>query len=60
MSHENAELVRRLLPSPDAELAVLFRDTTTAAVYTVREGKVARAEFYSHRSEALKAVDLEE
>jgi len=30
-----------------------------AAVWTVRDGKVARAEFYAHRSEALKAVDLE-
>ena len=31
-----------------------------AAVWTVRGGKIARAEFYSHRAEALKAVGLEE
>ena len=31
-----------------------------ADVWTVREGKIARIEFFSHRSEALKAVGLEE
>ena len=30
-----------------------------ADVWTVREGKIARIEFFSHRSEALKAVGLE-
>ena len=30
-----------------------------AAVFTLREGKVARVEFYADRSEALKAVGLE-
>ena len=30
-----------------------------AAVWTVRDAKVARAEFYAHRSEALQAVGLE-
>jgi hypothetical protein len=30
-----------------------------AAVWTARDAKVARAEFYAHRSEALKAVGLE-
>ena len=30
-----------------------------AAVWTIRDAKVARAEFYAHRSEALKAVGLE-
>jgi len=35
-------------------------DTITAGVYTVREGKIARAEFYSHRSDALRAMGLEE
>jgi ketosteroid isomerase-like protein len=34
-------------------------DTITAAVYTVRDGKVARAAFYSHRADALKAVGLQ-
>jgi len=29
-----------------------------ADVWTVREGKIARIEFFSHRSEALKAVGL--
>ncbi|HEX3433533.1 MAG TPA: nuclear transport factor 2 family protein [Solirubrobacteraceae bacterium] len=31
-----------------------------AAVWTVREGKIARAEFHTGRDEALKAVGLEE
>jgi ketosteroid isomerase-like protein len=31
-----------------------------AAVWTVREGKIARAEFYANRAEALKAVGLAE
>jgi ketosteroid isomerase-like protein len=31
-----------------------------AAVFTFREGKVARAEFYVDRAEALKAVGLEQ
>jgi ketosteroid isomerase-like protein len=31
-----------------------------AAVWTVRDGKIARAEFYPDRAEALKAVGLEE
>jgi len=35
-------------------------DTITAAVYTVREGKIARSEFYSHRSDALRAMGFEE
>jgi hypothetical protein len=35
-------------------------DLIAAAVWTVREGKVARAEFYSHRDDALKAVGLAE
>ena len=33
---------------------------TSAAVWTVHEGKVTRAEFYADRAEALKAVGLEE
>jgi hypothetical protein len=33
---------------------------TSAAVWTVHEGKVTRAEFYADRGEALKAVGLEE
>jgi ketosteroid isomerase-like protein len=33
---------------------------TTAAVWTVRNGKIARAEFYANRAEALKAVGLED
>jgi ketosteroid isomerase-like protein len=37
----------------DAEVAV-----RAAAVWTVREGKVARAEFYADRAEALEAVGL--
>jgi ketosteroid isomerase-like protein len=31
-----------------------------AAVWTVREGKIARAEFYADRTEALEAVGLSE
>jgi ketosteroid isomerase-like protein len=31
-----------------------------AYLYTVREGKIVRAEFYPSRSEALKAADLRE
>ena len=33
---------------------------TSAALWTVHEGKVTRAEFYADRAEALKAVGLEE
>jgi ketosteroid isomerase-like protein len=33
---------------------------TGAPVWTVRDGKVARIEFYWNRDEALKAVGLEE
>ena len=33
---------------------------TSAAVWTVRDGKVARVEFYADRDTALKAVGLEE
>src|SRR5271157_3775181 len=32
---------------------------TVAAVWTVREGKIARTEFYLDRAEALKAVGLD-
>jgi ketosteroid isomerase-like protein len=32
----------------------------SASVYTVRDGKIARLELYATRSEALKAVGLEE
>lgn len=39
----------------DAEVSIL-----AAAVWTVREGKIARAEFYTDRTEALKAVGLSE
>ena len=35
-------------------------ENTVASVYTVRDGKIARAEFYLDRTEALKAVGLEE
>ena len=35
-------------------------ENTVASVYTVRDGKIARAEFYIDRTEALKAVGLEE
>jgi len=31
-----------------------------AAVWTIREGKIARAEFFSNRGEALRAVGLAE
>jgi ketosteroid isomerase-like protein len=31
-----------------------------AAVWTIRDGKITRAEFYAARTEALKAVGLEE
>jgi ketosteroid isomerase-like protein len=34
-------------------------DQISAAVWSVRDAKVARAEFYAHRSEALEAVCLE-
>ena len=34
-------------------------ENTVASVYTVRDGKIARAEFYLDRTEALKAVGLE-
>ena len=34
-------------------------DQIGAAVWTVRDAKVARAEFYAHRPEALEAVGLE-
>jgi ketosteroid isomerase-like protein len=33
--------------------------SSNAAVWTVRDGKVARAEFYPNRDEALRAVGLE-
>jgi ketosteroid isomerase-like protein len=33
---------------------------TTGALWTVRDGKVTRVEFYPDRAEALKAVRLEE
>jgi ketosteroid isomerase-like protein len=33
---------------------------TVASVFTVRDGKIARVEFYLERAEALKAVGLEE
>jgi ketosteroid isomerase-like protein len=39
----------------DAEVSI-----SGAAVWTVRDGKIARAEFYTDRSEALKAVGLAE
>ena len=32
----------------------------TAAIYTVRDGKLARCEIYDDRAEALKAVGLED
>jgi ketosteroid isomerase-like protein len=35
-------------------------ENTVASVYTVRDGKIARAELYLDRTEALKAVGLEE
>ena len=35
-------------------------ENTVASVYTVRDGKIARAEFYIDRTEALEAVGLEE
>ena len=35
-------------------------ENTVASVYTVRDGKIARAEFYLDRTEARKAVGLEE
>src|SRR6266568_3620068 len=39
----------------EAEVSVLG-----AAVWTVRDGKIARVAFYAHRSEALEAVGLSE
>ena len=35
-------------------------ENTSASLWTVRDGKIARAEFYLDRTEALKAVGLEE
>lgn len=35
-------------------------ELTAAAVWTVRDGKITRAEFYPTRNEALKAVGLRE
>ena len=35
-------------------------ENTSASLWTVREGKIARVEFYVDRAEALKAVGLEE
>ena len=35
-------------------------ENTVASVWTVRDGKIARVEFYVDRTEALKAVGLEE
>ncbi len=34
-------------------------ENASAAVWTVRDGKIARAEFYADRAEALKAVGLD-
>ena len=34
--------------------------TLAACVFVVRDGRVARAEFYAHRAEALEAVGLRE
>ena len=42
-------------PGMTAEVSVLG-----AAVWTVRDGKIARAGFYAHRGEALEAVGLSE
>ena len=35
-------------------------ENTSASLWTVREGKIARVEFYVDRAEALKAVGLEQ
>jgi ketosteroid isomerase-like protein len=35
-------------------------ENASAALWTVRDGKIARAEFYADRAEALKAVGLAE
>ena len=35
-------------------------ENTVASVWTLRDGKIARAEFYIDRAEALKAVGLED
>jgi ketosteroid isomerase-like protein len=35
-------------------------ENTSASLWTVREGKIARVEFYVDRAEALKAAGLEE
>ncbi|HMD56709.1 MAG TPA: nuclear transport factor 2 family protein [Solirubrobacteraceae bacterium] len=35
-------------------------EQTAAAVWTVQDGKVIRADFYANRAEAIKAVGLEE
>jgi ketosteroid isomerase-like protein len=35
-------------------------ETISAAVYLVRKGRIARAEFYAKRAEALDAVGLRE
>ena len=35
-------------------------ELTAAAVWTVRDGRIARAEFYASRDDALKAVGLRE
>jgi murein DD-endopeptidase MepM/ murein hydrolase activator NlpD len=52
------ELIRSLQPGPeDLAADVELRGT---AVYTVRDGKVARVEFNSTRDEALEAVGLSE
>jgi ketosteroid isomerase-like protein len=35
-------------------------DLISAAVWTVRDGKIAHVDFYLNRPDALKAVGLEE
>jgi hypothetical protein len=35
-------------------------DRQDAAVYTLREGKIARLDYYNNRDEALQAVGLRE
>jgi ketosteroid isomerase-like protein len=47
------EYGRRVPNAPEVEMIA-------AAVWTVRESKIARVEFYPHRAEALKAVGRED
>ena len=43
----NADLIRALLPSPETDLAGLFRD-----------GRISRVEFYANREALFEATGL--